>query len=543
MNAAYSPDPAEHLYDGSYDAIHRQVWRGDASAPALELTSAEHEKFRAIVSEHTGLDYPKDKREQLARALAQIMPAAECSTLEELYAVLQRAASTSALWDELVGALTIGETYFFRNTNHFDALEKSILPELLAAREHSNRRLRLWSAGCATGEEPYSLAILIRELVPQPESWNISILATDINRELLTRARRAVYSAWSFRGVAPAIQEKYFHAVGDKQFALDEAVKGMVTFDYLNLVSDAYPSLINNTNALDLILCRNVTIYFSETVTRAVLQRFYQCLLEGGWLIPGPSEPNLLFYGAFEARNFPGAVIYRKSPAQSPALTSPAIIAPPPGKSGNAPDLTPCPSSFTEFRTGTTKRGGVTKTPPLAKPLPVADATPATPPPDAYAAAVAQLEAGRVEEALTQLYRKLDQDAACAPAYALIGRIYANQGKLEDAQHWCERALQVDKLHPGPYFTLSLVYQENGMADSAIDALKHAIYLDRDFVMAHYNLALLYVQQHERELAVKTLQNVDRLVQSKPRTDLIPEGDGLNVGRLRELVAIHLTQD
>lgn len=506
------------LYDANYDAQHRVTSRADAGAPVVVLGPVEYEKFRAFVLERTGLDYPLDKGAQLARGLAQVMQVSHSATLDQLYGALQSASSTSGLWDELVSALTVGETYFFRNTSHFDALAKSILPEILAARVNSSRRLRIWSAGCATGEEPYSIAMLLRELVPQPESWNLSILATDLNRESLAQAQRGVYGAWSFRGVDKALQDKYFHARTEKQYVLDETIKRMVTFDYLNLVGDAYPSLLNNTNAMDVILCRNVTIYFSEDVTRQVVKRFHQCLIDGGWFIPGPSEPNLLFYDAFEARSFPGAVMYRKSDAKQAAVPVPV----------------PCPAVKVPVRTA--------PAPIQIAPQKTVVIKPAAPE-DPYLAAIALNEQGRGQDALAMLYRKLDQDPKYSPAYALIGRIYANQGKLEDAQHWCERAIQIDRLRAEPYYILSLIYQEHGMTDSAIDALKHAIYLDRDFVIGHYNLAMLYMQQSKRELAAKSLQNVQRLIQPQAREQLIPEGDGLNVGRLSELVAMHLAQE
>jgi len=433
----------------------------------------------------------------------------------------------------VVSALTVGETYFLRNKGHFDALIKHILPEIIARREHSSRRIRIWSAGCATGEEPYSVAITLRELIPNLESWNILILATDINRDALRRARAGLYGAWSFRGVEKRIQDCYFRLNGKKQFAIAGKIKRLVTFDYLNLVEDRYPSLTNNTNGMDVILCRNVTIYFTPAMTQGVLGRFRNCLVDGGWLIPGASEPNMLFYRDFQPRNFPGAVIYQKPAMAKPRAKPAPAFEPPPAM--RAPKPKPLPRV-----PGVKKERKPSPPPPLGKGLPTLGEGLPTEPPDPYEVALRLLQTGQVDEALVKLYEKLDQDPNFAPTYYMLGKIYANKGNLEEAQHWCERAIKKDKLHPEPYYTLSMVYQQHGMLDQATDALKKTIYLDREFVLAHYNLAQLYQQQGKARLAHKSLHNVQRLLEGKPSHEPIPEGDGIVAGRLLQLAEMGL---
>jgi len=503
-----------------------------AARQDLVLSQADYRRFRLFVLDKIGLDYPEDKRSMLGRGLAEAMTAVQCSNLDQLYDVLQRTSTTSHTWDQLVSALTVGETYFFRNASHFDALTHHILPALVAQREHSTRRIRIWSAGCSSGEEPYSIAILLREILPQPESWNIFVLATDINREALDKSRAGVYGPWSFRGVDRRIQERYFRLAG-KHYVLDAQIKRMVTFDYLNLVGDPYPSLTNNTNAMDVILCRNVTIYFSAEVTLQVVNKFHQSLTDGGWLIPGPSEPNMVFYGDFEPRNFPGTVVYQKhlasKPAPAPAAHTPPFVV----RSVASPLATPAARSTEMSPAGGAARRMVT---PLGAPLPpVKTATPASQP-DAFQAAVELMQTGRADEAIIKLHETLEQEAAFVPAYYTLGKIYANKGNLEEAQNWCERAIKQDKLHAEPYYTLSLIYQQHGLLSMAVDMLKKAIYLDRGFVLAHYNLAQLYRRQGDQALARKSLQNAQQLLLGRPREQVVPEGDGLVVGRLSELI-------
>ena len=506
------------LTQPGYDGLHRAEYRGPAGLKQLVLSQSDYERFRAFTLENMGLDFPEEKRSILARGLAEVMQVTGCADLNQLYAVLRTSSSTSPMWDHLTSALTVGETYFFRNANHFDALVRHILPELLLQREHLNRRIRIWCAGCATGEEPYSVAIALRELIPQIESWNILILATDINRTALRKAREGLYGAWSFRGVEKRIQDTYFRSTDDKTFAIADEIKRMVTFEYLNLVADPFPSLTNNTNAMELILCRNVTIYFTASVTQKVIQDFSNCLVDGGWLIPGPSEPNMVFYQHLSSKNFPGAVVYQK-PVMPPVKIKPVFA------STAAPSMAP-------------------RTPPVPAPLPKEPPKPtASPSVDAFQAAADLLHQGRMEEALVKLYQKLDQNPHFAPTYWMLGKIYANKGNLEEAQHWCEQAIKEDKLHPEPYYTLSMIYQQHGLLDMALDMLKKTIYLDRNFVLAHYNLAQIYQQQGEQGLARKSLQNAQQLLSGKPKNDLVPEGDGLIVERLLQLVANQLAQE
>ncbi|MBI5565396.1 MAG: tetratricopeptide repeat protein, partial [Chloroflexi bacterium] len=472
----------------------------------FKLSQAEFERFRDFILDRIGLDFQEDKRHLLTRGLAEVLTLTGNSNLDQLYLLLHSRAATTELWDQVISILTVGETYFFRNANHWDALRNHILPELMAQRGHSSRRIRIWSAGCATGEEPYSVAMLLRETIPNLDSWNILILATDLNREALRKAQAGLYGSWSFRGVDRRIQDTYFEFDG-KSYALDEHIKRMVTFNYLNLVGDNYPSLTNNTNAMDIILCRNVTIYFTPQVTVDVVRRFHETLTDGGWLIPGPSEPNMVFYGDFETRNLPGTVVYQKT--RSAELR--------PAKSINvfAPTLPQVPA-FTTHPTAQLARAPGASVPVSTVRTPIA---PPRPPVDPFEAAQQLIQAGQLDEALVKLYEKLDRDAAFVPAYYTLGKIYANKGNLGEAQAWCEKAIQKDKLHAAPYYTLSLVYQEHGLFEQAVEALKRAVYLDRDFVLAHYTLAQLYQRQGDAANAQRSLHNALRLLESRPRTE------------------------
>jgi len=488
----------------------------------LQLTNTDYDRFQDLVLRRCGLYFPRAKKQALARGLAEALAQSSCTDLGDYYEMLRTCSSSHHEWDVLISTLTVGETYFFRNKGHFDALEKHILPELIAEREHSSRRIRIWSAGCATGEEPYSLAMLLRELIRNPASWNILILATDINRAALRDAREGLYGTWSFRGVDPRIRDRYFYADGNgsKRFAIANQIKRMVTFQYVNLIEDYYPSLANNTNAMDVVLCRNVTIYFSSETTQQVVSKFHKCLTRGGWLIPGASEPNLVYYRDFQSRNFPGAVVYQR-PTAAQAKSRATFVFTPLTTESKAPKRSPRPSASG----GKRAKRGEERAPPAG---------------NLFDQAVRLLEAGQADQALVKLYEHLDQQPDSAATYYTMGKIYANKGNLEEAQTWCERAIKKDRLQPVPYYTLSMIYQQHDLTDMAVDALKKAIYLDREFILAHYNLAQLYRQEGKGALARRSLQNAQRLLEGKRKNEPVPQGDGLVAGRLLQLVKMGL---
>jgi len=492
----------------------------------LAFTDRRYERFQSLVLERSGLYFPDAKRRALERGVVKGLEASSSGSLDDYYVRLLREPSSSHTWDQLVATLTVGETYFFRNKGHFNALRQRILPNLIEERRRTTRRIRIWSAGCATGEEPYSLAILLRQLIPDLESWNILIKATDINRSALRQARRAHYRAWSFRGVERHVQERYFNLDGNKDYVIDRAVRDMVMFEYLNLVEDSYPSLANNTNGMDVILCRNVTIYFDPQTTLNVVTRFHRCLTDRGWLIPGASEPNMVFYEDFEAKTFPGAVVYQKTPG-SLARSRPAS---PVFDFGTRDDDKKEETSRDDHWAWLRDTDGKKKTeriPERSK--------------DPYEEATELIRIGDLEQALVKLHEKLNQDPDFVPTYYTLGKVYANKGNLEEAEHWCQRAIGRDKLRPEPYYTLSMIYQEHGLLNKAVQALKKTVYLDREFILAHYNLGQIYQQGGQTRQAERAFQNARRLLKQKMAHEPVPESDGLAAGRLLRLVDMALT--
>ena len=218
---------------------------------------------------------------------------------EEFIQWLVSSSLTSGQLDMLASYLTIHETYFWREPQVFDALLAHVLPALVRSRENNSRCIRIWSAGCASGEEPYSIAIALCRAISVLKDWHITILATDINTCILNKAMAGVYSPWSFRNAPSWLKEGYFHCKVDGSLEILPEIRKMVSFAYLNLAEDIYPSALNNTSAMDIIFCRNVLMYFVSERARQVGQGLYRSIEEGGWLMVGASELSQFLFPQF----------------------------------------------------------------------------------------------------------------------------------------------------------------------------------------------------------------------------------------------------
>ncbi|MGD0584879.1 MAG: CheR family methyltransferase [Oryzomonas sp.] len=476
-----------------------------------------------------GLHFPKKRWGDLARIISH---AAQELGFEDVDAFIERVVSrrtTKEQEDILAGHLTIGETYFFREQKSFEILENRILPELIASRRGREQRLRIWSAGCSTGEEPYSLAILLSRLIPDPREWQITILATDINSRALGKAVHGVYSDWSFRGVPQGVRQRYFTKTPNGHDELQHAIRRMVTFSVLNLAEDNYPSLSTNTNAMDIILCRNVLMYFEPTQQQKVIRSFQRSLLEGGWLVVSPCETSPAFSASFETVMFPDAVFYRRNGEGK----KPQVIAPP----------VPAGVAHDRFPPSLVAVAAAPKhpSPPLARDnvKPVAPRTQTL----VYEKALALYHQGNYKEAahklsglLLQTEAGIGTQSAYGKAAALMAQAQANRGEIAVALEWVEKAIAADKLNAELYYLRATIFQEQGEIPKAMASLKQAIYLDQAFVMAHFALGTLTLQNGKPREAGKHLENALSLLGACPADDPVPGADGMTTARLLEII-------
>ncbi|MGE5489834.1 MAG: CheR family methyltransferase [Actinomycetota bacterium] len=244
--------------------------------------------------------------------------------------------------ERIAAHLTPGETFFFRDHGQFELLRFKLLPELIKARRN-RRTLRLWSAGCASGEEAYSLAMAVDALLPDRRGWHIAIIGSDINEESLAKARQGRYGNWSFRLTPNCLRERYFRRHGD-DWVLTPAIRSLVTFRRGNLVTDPLPDPL--LRDIDLILCRNVLIYFQPEAVRTVAAKLAACLAEGGYLVTGHTELMGIRVPGLAGRLFPDGMVYQRvepspRPISRPWTSKP--VAPPPASPPASPPPIPAP--------------------------------------------------------------------------------------------------------------------------------------------------------------------------------------------------------
>ncbi len=287
--------------------------------------------FSEFLAQRIGLYFPPERGCDLLRG---IEAAAREFGFQDAAACMQWLLSTPLDRNRieiLACHLTVGETYFFRDPQIFEALKARILPVLIQFRRQCGPTLRIWSAGCATGEEAYSLAILVQRMIPDFRQWHITILGTDINPHALAKAESGSYGEWSFRNAPDWLKNGYFRPTEKGRYEIIPSVREMVTFAYLNLMEDSYPSLINNTNAMDIIFCRNVLMYFEPAPATQVVRRYCLSLVDGGWLVISPTEGYRIMTETMEMVNFPGAILYRKNiSGATPSPAEPFLARPEP---------------------------------------------------------------------------------------------------------------------------------------------------------------------------------------------------------------------
>ena len=276
----------------------------------LEL-AMNQESFRLLrdfIYDKSGIFFADNKQAQLETRLAQRLKANNISEFEQYYDLLKYDDPASDELRNLFDSVSTNETSFFRSPPQVEAFQKKVLPDILAAQSDS-KTLRIWSAGCSTGEEPYTLSIIISEALGAALSdWDIRIVGSDLSPKALRSAEQAVYSEYALRGVSQEIRERYFTPQG-VGYSLAESVKKLVAFEHLNL---SQTEAIETGDGYDAIFCRNVLIYFDDELKRRVVSKLYDSLKPGGYLIIGHSESLHNISRAFKLVHFTGALGYRK---------------------------------------------------------------------------------------------------------------------------------------------------------------------------------------------------------------------------------------
>ncbi|MCP4680515.1 MAG: protein-glutamate O-methyltransferase CheR [Deltaproteobacteria bacterium] len=468
--------------------------RATASNQSFTLSSDDFSKLVLLIEKQTGLRYAPTKIREVQVKLAENL-LSEARTGAEL---VQAASEDAGVLQKIVNCLTIGESYFFRNRPHFDALTDRVIPRLIE-NTAQEKKLRIWCAGCATGEEPYSIAILLRDKFPVLSGWDTKITATDINTGYLERAREGLYRKWSFRGVDDHILWKYFSredvSEDEETYRLHADIRRKVDFKRLNLAEFPFSGKLPYKE-YDLIICRNVLIYFSFQFANEIIAAFADVSRPGSYLFVGHSEafPSLsnldVIYSHatyyYRYHRIAGEQADRQSIAPGPSLSIPGI-----GVKTIVPK-SPMPISKRQQ--------------PRRKPEPKFDISS---PMKSKVNVLDELERAR----------KHVNSGETASALELLSALAAGPGKIDYRVH----------------FLNAIVSDQAGNVDDCIRSLKQSIFLKKDFAIGHFYLGVVHQRDDRNSMAIKCFRNAKNLVEKLPSDHILDEAEGLTAGRLEEI--------
>jgi chemotaxis protein methyltransferase CheR len=460
-----------------------------------DLLAAEMPRISDFIADAIGLHFPPSRWNDLQRGLAATSRELGFATPAECARRFLAGPVAREEIETLATHLTVGETYFMREPRTFELLAERIIPSILCQRRGGERRLRIWSAACCTGEEAYSIAIVLHQAIPDLADWNITLLATDINSRFLCKAAAGVYGQWSFRQVPAGFRERYFRALPGEHWEILPHIKRIVRFAPLNLVEDVYPALANETNAMDVIFCRNVLMYFTAHQTRKVIENLHRAQVDGGWLMTGSGEVAQVSAAPYAAETFQGLTHYRKSDKISRTRE----------------ELPPLPA-LAEYSSLVVPERII---------VPIVESAPAAKP------------------AMIPSAESCPEPAGSRKKHAKLRRAaqrLANRGRLAEALNCCDRWVAADPLNPSGHYLRAIILQERGAIADAVKALRGAIYLDPNSVLAHFALGNIERNRGRQREARKQFENARHLLSAYGPDDVLPESEGVTARRFAEIV-------
>jgi chemotaxis protein methyltransferase CheR len=405
---------------------------------------------------------------------------------EDEYLDRLRGAAASLVEAELrnlLNLVTVTETCFFRDASQFRLLREHILPALMSERStrtNSAKRIRIWSAGCSSGEEAYSIAITLDAmgLFQRYPDWSIEIIATDLNTMALDQARRGVYTERAVRNVEGRLLDDYFVRDGNT-FALNEGIKARVTFEFGNLTKTPMPS----TGPQDIVFCKNVAIYFRPEVTRKLLEGLYDTLAPDGYLLLGHAESLWQVSDDFTLVEHDRAFCYRKSRVARPAAVSEPVVS----RSSRTANV--------RLKADTTVDAADWRN--------HAHAT-------QYEVCLNAFRAGEWDVAEAALIALVASCPTFVPGLLLLGGVYVHRGRFDDAVAQAEAVLKVSDLEPRAHLLLGMVAARRQRHGQALQSLRRALYLDDSLALGHVWLGNLYRERGDIARACHEYENVVR---------------------------------
>lgn len=480
----------------------------------LYMIKEYESQFIQLVHDRLGIKIRSQQINELHQVVIEACKKFDCSPQDYLQ-MLNNCSNESPLLEHLIAGVTIGETYFFRDAKQMELLQHFLLPTIIQEKQKQNNlSLRIWSAGCASGEELYTIAMLLTELIHDLNGWTLNLLGTDINASALQKAVEGRYSEWSMRSISDYFKQRYF-TNENNQYLLTSKIRDLVKFDYLNLNDDCYPSIFTGTNAQDLILCRNVLIYFENDRIVKLMEKLAESLVPGGFLLLGASDPielkipNLIFHHS-------KGTLYSRAVAEPSKTPSVSVLPTIKKKSPIVVFKQIKPEKKLLHKVSITLKKSIDET-----------------------EVIQLLEKMQWQQVLDMINADQNSKQSIfilnAKATAL-----ANLGRLTDAVKIFQEILLLDPTNKISYFTYALTLIELNIFDKAETALRKTLFLDHQFVSAHYQLGLLLLRNKQQEAGIRCLRNALTIAKTKDPNQSIPGPQALSYGRLAEILAYEI---
>lgn len=495
-----------------------------------QLTKKEVSK---AISTQIGINIDIDKWSDFEHKFKSACKELKIDNEESFFDLILNSIATKEQIETLATHLTIGETYFFRETEAIDVFKNTLLPKLIEQRRGINQTIDIWSAGCCTGEEPYSIAMILSEAIPDIKSWNINILATDINQHYLRKAKRGVYTQWSFRTTHESTIDKYFIR-NALDYKITDKIKSMIHFRKLNLVDEfEFPSDTIRENSIDVLFCRNVLMYFPPEQILNVANRFYKCLVEGGWLITSPVEVSSEGFIKYNSIYIDGTTILEKNSLANNSINNTLQYISQLSKKvvdkidafnhTNVLQSKIHQSQQQHKTTANTTNKTAHKTKDSESSLLLKEAQ-------------KYFKRNNYQEAIIVLNEILKLEPNNITAQTLLVQSLANSGNLIEAGKKCEKYLETNNQNAALHYLLATILLELNDTISAEQALRKAIYIDHSLVMAQFEMANLLHKQGNKKASEKHYKNVLNLINSLKDDEVLPYTDGMTSSRMKEIV-------
>ena len=439
------------------------------------MTKNEYKIFSEMVLQKLGIRLRQQEYARTARIVSERVVKLGNQLIGTYIRFLDTPGSADE-WDILIDFLTIPETYFFRDQNQCMAFEKFIIPHIL----NQKNRIRIWSAGCSTGEEPYTLAIILSETVKNLKYRDVQIIGTDINPRCLKKAKKGIYERHSFRGVRSDIIEKYFIKKSGRM-KIDNSIRKMVEFKKFNIKLDKgefFPLVYNN---FDVIFCRNVLIYFEKPAINNITAGFSTSLNDSGYLVLGHSETGHISNRDLRRIRANNAFIFGKNEKIETEKNIYKVA-------GDSPEKAPF---LKNKKTEETKNN------------------------DHYNKALLHYFKEEYESAGVEIESIEKKNSAGVKELLLKSLVQVNSGELEKAAVTAEKIKDINEFLPAPYYVLGFIHENRKKYHLAIADYERALFLEPNFFLSYFRLGSLYMKERKKKESVRAFKNALKTIKAE----------------------------